>query len=85
MAYNSAPYIETDLSKGELMGLVSKAGTCVFNIHQTSVPFDGTWDYATIWGNSVIKINTEKNKDKLIDYIYNLSSADIKAQEKSDE
>ena len=27
-------------------------------------------------------INTEKNKDKLIDYIYNLSSADIKAQEK---
>lgn len=85
MAYNSAPYIETDLSKGELMGLVSKAGTCVFNIHQTSVPFDGTWDYANIWGNSVIKINTEKNKDKLIDYIYNLSSADIKAQEKSDE
>ena len=29
MAYNSAPYIETDLSKGELMGLVSKAGTCL--------------------------------------------------------
>ncbi|MFU2520034.1 MAG: LCP family protein, partial [Clostridiales bacterium] len=84
MAYNSAPYIETDLSKGELMGLVSKAGTCVANIHQTSIPFDGTWDYATIWGNSVIKINTEKNKDKLIDYIYNLSSADIKAQEKED-
>ena len=66
------------------MGLVSKAGTCVANIHQTSIPFDGTWDYATIWGNSVIKINTEKNKDKLIDYIYNLSSADIKAQEKED-
>ena len=84
MAYNSAPYIETDLSKGELMGLVSKAGTCVANIHQTSIPFDGTWDYATIWGNSVIKINTKKNKDKLIDYIYNLSSADIKSQEKED-
>ena len=84
MAYNSAPYIETDLSKGELMGIVSKAGTCVANIHQTSIPFDGTWDYATIWGNSVIKINTKKNKDKLIDYIYNLSSADIKAQEKED-
>lgn len=66
MAYNSAPYIETDLSKGELMGLVSKAGTCVFNIHQTSVPFDGTWDYATIWGNSVIKINTEKIRTNLL-------------------
>ncbi len=85
MAYASAPYIETDLSKGELMGFVAKAGTCVTKIHQTSVPFDGTWDYATIYGNSVIKINQEKNKDKLIDYIYNLSSADIKAQEKSDE
>ena len=85
MAYASAPYIETDLSKSELMGFVAKAGTCVTKIHQTSVPFDGTWDYATIYGNSVIKINQEKNKDKLIDYIYNLSSADIKAQEKSDE
>lgn len=85
MAYNSAPYIETDLSKGQLLSLVAKAGTCVTKIHQTSVPFDGTWDYATIYGNSVIKINKEKNKDKLIDYIYNLSSADIKAQEKSDE
>lgn len=85
MAYASAPYIETDLSKSELMGFVAKAGTCVTKIHQTSVPFDGTWDYAMIYGNSVIKINQEKNKDKLIDYIYNLSSADIKAQEKSDE
>ncbi len=85
MAYNSAPYIETDLSKGQLMSFVAKAGTCVANIHQTSVPFDGTWDYATIYGNSVIKINKEKNKDKLKDNIYNLSSADIKAQEKSDE
>ncbi len=85
MAYNSAPYIETDLSKGQILSFVAKAGTCVTKIHQTSVPFDGTWDYATIYGNSVIKINKEKNKDKLIDYIYNLSSADIKAQEKSDE
>lgn len=81
MAYNSAPYIETDLSKGEIMNAVGKASLCIANIHQTSVPFDGTWDYATIYGNSVIKINTEKNKSKLIDYIYNMSSSDIKAEE----
>lgn len=36
---------------------------------------------ATVLLNQIQK----KNKDKLIDYIYNLSSADIKAQEKSDE
>ena len=65
MAYNSAPYIETDLSKGELMGLVSKAGTCVANIHQTSIPFDGTWDYATICGNSVIRLIPKKIRTSL--------------------
>lgn len=82
MAFNSAPYIETDMSKGELMRFVAMAGICITgNIHQTKVPFDGTWDYATIQGNSVISINTEKNKDKLTDYIYNLSSKDIEAQE----
>lgn len=85
MAFNSAPYIETDMSKGELMSFVATAGVCVTgNINQTRVPFDGTWDYATIQGNSVISINTEKNKDKLEEYIYQLSSKEIKAQESED-
>lgn len=82
MAFNSAPYIETNMGKGELLSFVAMAGICVTgDIHQTKVPFDGTWDYATIQGNSVISINTEKNKDKLTDYIFNLSSKDIEAQE----
>ena len=72
MAYKSAPYIETDLTKSELRSLVMRAVPCLGNdIQQAKVPFEGTWEYATISGNSVISINTDSNKQKLIDYIYN--------------
>lgn len=85
MAFNSAPYIETDMSKGELIRFVGAAGICITgSIHQAKVPFDGTWDYATIQGNSVISINTEENKDKLEEFIYHLSSSDIEKQESED-
>lgn len=84
MASNSAPYIETNLSKSEIMGTVFKAMGCITgDFHQNKVPFEGTWNYATIQGNSVISINTDENKQMLIDYIYNKSSADIKAEENS--
>lgn len=86
MAYNSAPYIETNLSKAELMGIIMQAGICITgDMHQTKVPFEGTWSYATIDGNSVISIDTDENKQMLIDYIYNKSSADIKADEAESE
>lgn len=72
MAYKSAPYIETDLTNGELRSLVLSAVPCLGNdIKQAKVPFEGTWEYATISGNSVISINVDNNKQKLIDYIYN--------------
>ncbi|MGN1202598.1 MAG: hypothetical protein ACI4RF_04830, partial [Eubacterium sp.] len=86
MAFSAAPYIETDMTKGELMKFVMQAGICITgDMHQTKVPFEGTWSYATIQGNSVISIDTEENKQMLIDYIYNKSSADIKADEKASE
>lgn len=86
MAFNSAPYIETNLSKGELMSVAAQALICLSGeMHQTKVPFEGTWDYATISGNSVISINTEENKELLKDYIYNKSSADIIAEEAESE
>ncbi len=82
MAYNSAPYIETNMSKAGLIGFVFQALICVTgDIHQTSVPFDGTWSYATISGNSVISIDTQENKEQLIEYIYDLSSSDIEELE----
>lgn len=71
MVYKSAPYIETDLSKGEIVSIATKAVRCLSNdISQEKVPFEGTWEYATIRGNSVISIDTEANKNKLKEYIY---------------
>lgn len=71
MVYKSAPYIETDLSKGEIISIATKAVRCLSNdISQEKVPFEGTWEYATIRGNSVISIDTEANKNMLKEYIY---------------
>lgn len=85
MVNKSAPYIETDLTKGELMSMAASAGSCIGGgIQQTKVPFENTWEYANIRGNSVISINIEKNKDKLYDYIYNLSPDEIEAQQEDD-
>ncbi len=81
MAYNSAPYLETDLTKGEIISLMFKALWCVSgDIVQMSVPFDGTWEYATISGNSVISLNVSENRETLIDYIYNKTAEEIEAE-----
>lgn len=85
MAFNSAPYIETDMSKAGLAKFAAQAATCLTgDIHQTKVPFEGTWNYATIGGSSVITIDKEENKNMLIDYIYEKSSSDLKEAEKED-
>lgn len=71
-ASNVAPYIQTDLTKNEIRGLIFDALMCVGGgFDQNSCPFDGTWEYATHGGASVIDLDTDDNKDKLIDYIYN--------------
>lgn len=84
MAKGCAPYIETNLSKAELMSVATSALPCLANdMPETRVPFDGTWSYANIRGASVIKIDTEKNKEMLIDYVYNKSADEIKAEEEA--
>lgn len=71
-ASNVAPYIQTDLTKNEIRGLIFDALMCVGGgFDQNSCPFDGTWEYASHGGASVIDLDTDANKDKLIDYIYN--------------
>ena len=47
---------------------------------QMRVPFDGTWKYATISGASVISLDADKNKELLIDYIYNKTADEINAE-----
>lgn len=72
MAFKSAPYIETDLTKTEIMGLATTAAICITgDIQQEKVPFEGTWEYASIQGNSVISIDLDANRQQIEDYIYN--------------
>ncbi len=85
MAANSAPYIETDLTKSQLKRIALRAGYCMTgDMFQQKVPFEGTWKYANIRGNSVISIDLDDNKEKLIDYIYNKTADELKAEEKED-
>lgn len=82
MASGCAPYIETNLTKTQLTSIAMRSLGCMGEMVETKVPFDGTWKYATIKGNSVITIDKGKNKKKLIDYIYKKTPQEIKAQEK---
>lgn len=82
MARKSAPYIETNLSKSEILSLAFKAAGCLGGeFVQDKVPFEGTWWYDNIGGNSVISINVESNREKLVDYIYNKSAEEIIAEQ----
>ena len=82
MANAAAKYIETDLSKAQLISIATAALPCLSGeMPQERVPFDGTWQYANKGGASVITINVEKNKELLIDYIYNQSAEELKTEE----
>lgn len=82
MAYKSAPYIETDLTKTQLKTLALSAATCLSGeMVETRVPFDNTWEYANKNGASVITINVDDNKQDLIDFIYNKSADEIIAEQ----
>lgn len=66
-----APYIDTDLSTAEILNTAFKAiGNISGGFQQEACPFDGTWEYTTKGGASVIGLNTEKNKQKLAEFIY---------------
>lgn len=72
MAKDVAPYIETNLSKMQIVKAGMRGISCISGgFNQTHLPFDDTWEYAKKSGASVISIDKDANKDKLIDYIYN--------------
>ena len=67
-----APYIQTNLSKSEIKSIALSALSCVSGgFEQASCPFEGTWKYANKGGASVITLDVDSNKEKLIDFIYN--------------
>ncbi len=72
MAKDVAPYIETNLSKMQIVKAGMRGISCISGgFNQTHLPFDDTWEYTKKSGASVISIDKDANKDKLIDYIYN--------------
>lgn len=81
MASKCAPYIETNLSKTDIMQIGISALSCIGTMVETRVPFDSTWSYKTIQGNSVISIDADINKEMLIDTIYNKTPDEIKQSE----
>lgn len=81
MASKAAPYIETNLSKTKIISSGLKALPCIGDMAEVRVPFDGTWQYSTIGGASVITIDVDKNKEQLKDLIYNKTAAEIKAEQ----
>ena len=82
LANSAAPFLETDLSKGELKKIARYVIPCLGGgMPQERVPFEGTWEYANVGGASVIKINVEKNTELLQDYIYNKTAEELKEEE----
>ena len=81
MASKAAPYIETNLSKTKIISSGLKALPFIGDMAEVRVPFDGTWQYSTIGGASVITIDVDKNKEQLKDLIYNKTAAEIKAEQ----
>ncbi|MCD7722431.1 MAG: LCP family protein [Clostridiales bacterium] len=69
--FNVAPYIETNLSKSEIISAALKALFSISGGFETAAcPFDGTWSYSTINGADVITIDLEANREELINFIY---------------
>ncbi len=84
LASSSAPYLETDLTKSELKKIALAALPCLKGERTDArVPFDGTWDYANIGGASVIKLDADKNREMLIEYIYEKTAEEINAEDKN--
>lgn len=82
-AKNVAPYIETNLTKNELVKAGVSALTCISGgFVQASCPFEGTWKYKKIGGAEVITLNVDENKKELKDFIYNKSKDDLKETDK---
>ena len=73
----ASAFIETDLTKGEIVKCGLGSVKCSKHIYQNRVPFEKTWEYATVNGASVIKMNIKKNKEQLINYIYDATPEEL--------
>ena len=79
MVSNAAPYIETSLNKSKIISAGMTGLKCITGeMVQGSVPYNGTWEYKNIKGNSVISLDIDKNKAMLKDNLYNKNAQEFK-------
>ncbi len=77
-AKDVAPYIETTLTKGQMLKLIASCSTCLVKsggsidkmIVSQKIPFDDTWYYSNKWDGSSISIDLEENKNILYSTVY---------------
>ena len=63
--------VQTDMSQMEVANLAATAPLLLgYEIEEFTVPAQGTWSYATKNGASVITLETDKNAEKLWEFIY---------------
>lgn len=75
LMYAVFPYVTTDFTEAQLLGLVTEAGTIMsYDMVQFTIPIDGTWKYGTVVKDtgqmSVIFTNYTFNATELQKFIY---------------
>ncbi len=72
VADSIAPYVTTNLTKGELVSLLLKAPKLAkYRVEQCSMPSDGNWGYEENFAGSVIYVyDWQSTKDDLCSFIY---------------
>ena len=65
------PQITTNMSTSMIKALVNKAAVYMnYSVESARIPCDGSWNYATIRGMSVITVDFRKNINYLYETIY---------------
>lgn len=77
--------VETDIPKAELvtLGVGALASYLRYDIMQTHIPYGDsgeTWNYDTHNGESIIRVDVEKNTEILKDFVFNKSPEDTKKE-----
>ncbi len=64
-------WIYTDMSQDELLEYTKLLYSMKdLELQHATVPFDGTWQYASYYNMSVVTVDFYKNNEQLIDFIY---------------
>ncbi|MDO4568669.1 MAG: LCP family protein [Clostridia bacterium] len=71
------PLITTDISKPDLLSMMSKLPAFLeYDFVQARIPIDGTWQYQTVNNMDVIVVDFEVNREALQDFMFGYAVMD---------